>query len=90
LVVPEFALDPELRGLQKRRGVITWDEAEIADGPIGMIVLSPFAKGNGYRNSIRYTHGSTLRSFQEILGVTPFLRDAAIDPDLSDLFTVFP
>ena len=69
---------------------ITWDEAEIGDGPIGMIVLSPFAKGNGYRNFIRYTHGSTLRTFQEIFGVTPFLRDAAIETDLSDLFAVFP
>jgi len=53
-------------------------------------VDSPFAKGNGYRNFIRYTHGSTLRSFQEIFGVSPFLRDAAIETDLSDLFAVFP
>jgi phospholipase C len=69
---------------------ITWDEGAFSDGPIGMIVLSPFAKGNGYRNFIRYTHGSTLRSVQKIFGVTPFLRDAAIETDLSDLFTVFP
>jgi hypothetical protein len=26
---------------------ITWDEAGTGDGPIGMIVLSPFAKGGG-------------------------------------------
>src|SRR5439155_8464654 len=26
---------------------ITWDEAETGDGPIGMIVLSPKAKGGG-------------------------------------------
>jgi phospholipase C len=69
---------------------VTWDEGEATDGPIGMIVLSPFAKGNGYRNFIRYTHGSTLRTLQEIFGVTPFLRDAADQTDLSDLFTVFP
>jgi hypothetical protein len=69
---------------------VTWDEGEASDGPIGMIVLSPFAKGNGYRNFVRYTHGSTLRSFQEIFGVGPFLRDAAIETDLSDLFAVFP
>src|SRR6267378_813443 len=69
---------------------VTWDEGELSDGPIGMIVLSPFAKGNGYRNFIRYTHGSTLRSLQEIFGVSPFLRDAAIETDLSDLFAVFP
>lgn len=68
---------------------ITWDEAGTDDGPIGMIVLSPFAKG-GYQNSIHYTHGSTLRTMQEIFGVTPLLGDAANETDLSDLFTVFP
>jgi hypothetical protein len=48
---------------------ITWDEGEGGDGPIGMIVLSPYAKGNGYRNRTRYTHASTLRTMQEIFGV---------------------
>ena len=28
--------------------------------------------------------------FLVIFGVKPFLRDAAIETDLSDLFTVFP
>jgi phosphatidylinositol-3-phosphatase len=69
---------------------ITWDEADRGDGPIGMIVLSPFAKGSGYENSIHYTHGSTLRTMQEIFGVTPFLRDADRETDLSDLFSQFP
>ena len=69
---------------------VTWDEAATGDGPIGMIVLSPFAKGNGYQNSIHYTHGSTLRTFEEIFGVTPLLNDAANETDLSDLFSVFP
>lgn len=65
--------------------LITWDEAETGDGPIGMIVLSRFAKGGGYNNSIHYTHGSTLRTFEEIFTV-PLLRDAAKETDLSDLF----
>lgn len=69
---------------------ITWDEAEVGDGPIGMIVLSPFAKGNGYQNTIHYTHGSALRTFEEIFGVTPLLNDAANETDLSDLFSTFP
>ena len=69
---------------------LTWDEAERADGPIPMIVLSPFAKGNGYSNNIYYNHGSTLRTVEEIFGVTPLLRDAAQETDLSDLFRVFP
>jgi len=70
--------------------LITWDEGEGGDGPIGMIVLSSFAKGNGYSNSIHYTHGSTLRTLQEIFGITPLIRDAANQTDLNDLFAVFP
>ena len=69
---------------------IVWDEAATGDGPIGMIVLSPFAKGHGYQNSIHYTHGSTLRTMQEIFSVTPLLGDAANETDLSDLFMLFP
>jgi hypothetical protein len=67
---------------------ITWDEAGSGDGPIGMIVLSPFAKGSGYHNSIHYDHSSLLRTEQEIFGVAPLLRNAANATDLSDLFTV--
>jgi uncharacterized protein (TIGR03382 family) len=65
---------------------ITWDESEGAEYPVGMLVLSPFAKGNGYSNSIAYTHSSTLRTFEEIFGLSPFLGDAANAADLSDLF----
>jgi len=68
---------------------ITWDEAASNDGPIGMIVLSPKAK-RGYSNSIAYDHGSTLRTLQEIFGVSPMLRGAATATDLSDLFVSFP
>lgn len=75
--------------------LITWDEAELSPGclgncPIGMIALSPLAKGGGYHNAIAYDHSSTLKSVQEIFGVGPFLRHAA-DPevlDLSDLFNI--
>jgi hypothetical protein len=65
---------------------ITWDESEGSDVPIGMIVLSPLAKGNGYSNTIKYTHSSTLRTVQEIFGVGPLLGGAATATDLSDLF----
>jgi hypothetical protein len=74
---------------------IIWDEAEdsgeFSDGPIGMFLLSPFAKGRGkraYSNSIHYDHSSTLKTLQEIFQVGPLLG-AAGDPetiDLSDLF----
>ena len=57
--------------------------------PLGMIVLSPLARGGGYFNNIHYTHSSTLRTFQEIFGVTPLLGDAVKATDLSDLFSQF-
>lgn len=69
---------------------ITWDEGEGSDGPIGMIVLSPYAKGHGYANEIPYTHSSMLRTLQEIFGVSPWLGDAANATDLGDLFKTFP
>jgi len=69
---------------------ITWDEAAVGNGPIPMIVLSPFAKGNHYSNYTYYNHGSTLRTIQEIFGVYPLIRNAANETDLRALFTVFP
>jgi phospholipase C len=69
---------------------ITWDESEQGDHPIGMIVLSPFAKGGGYSNDTTYTHSSTLRTIEEIFNLNPFLGDAARSNDLRDLFTEFP
>jgi len=68
---------------------IAWDESLVNDGPIGMIVLSPLARGGGYANDIHYTHSSTLRTVQEIFNVGPFLRDAANATDLSDLFSPY-
>ena len=69
--------------------IITWDEGEGgSDGPIGMIVLSPMAKGGGYHNALHYTHSSTLRTFQKIFGVRPLLGGAANALDLSDLFVL--
>src|SRR3954453_10167440 len=76
-----------------RRGgalLITWDEAARGNGPIPMIVLSPFAKGNHYSNSTYYTHGSTLRTLQEIFGLYPLIRNAGSAADLRSLFSVFP
>jgi hypothetical protein len=55
-----------------------------------MIVLSPKAKGGGYKNTIHYDHSSTLRTIEEIFHVTPLLGGAANATDLSDLFASFP
>ena len=75
----------------KRGGAIfiTWDESEGGELPIGMIVLSPFAKSN-YDNAIAYTHSSMLRTAQEIFAVSPLLRDASNAESLSDLFVTYP
>jgi hypothetical protein len=78
----------------KKGGVlfITWDEGEGGDGPIGMIVLSPDARGHGYANTIHYTHSSTLKTIEEIFGLHPLLGDAgaAHTNDLRKLFVTFP
>jgi phosphatidylinositol-3-phosphatase len=82
-----------LRSSTYRQGgalFITWDEGEGGDGPIGMIVLSPYARGHGYVSGMHYTHSSTLRSMEEILGVGPLLGDASRAGDLRALFRVFP
>jgi len=56
---------------------------------MGMIVISPLAKGGGYSNAIRYTHSSTLRTMQTIFGVYPLLGDAVNAKDLGELFAIF-
>jgi hypothetical protein len=75
----------------KRGGAlfITWDEGEGSDGPIGMIVLSPYAK-KGYANSVQYTHSSTLRTVERIFNLRPYLGGAAHSNDLGNLFSAFP
>ena len=76
---------------------ITWDESEPGSSacpagncPIGMIVVSPLNKGGGYSNTVAYDHSSTLKTIEEIFGVTPLLGGAANATDLRDLFTTFP
>jgi hypothetical protein len=79
--------------------LITWDEGTHEDrvlqwlslnggreAPIGLIVLSPYAKGHEYSNAISYTHSSTLLTLEEIFGLTPLLGDAAHTTDLGDMF----
>src|SRR5258706_12519457 len=67
--------------------IITWDEGGgNSDGPIGLIVLSPRAKGGGYNNSIHYTHSTTVRTIQDIFGLRPYLAEAAYSNTLTYLF----
>jgi phospholipase C len=66
---------------------VTWDEgASLSDGPIGMIVLSPFAKGGGYMATTKYDHSSTVRTVEEVFGLMPLLANATSATSLSDLF----
>jgi len=74
--------------------IVTWDEGSGGDGPIGMLVASPFAKV-GYKDTkgadYYYTHSSMVLTMQKIFGVagTP-IADAATAKDLGDMFTAFP
>ena len=73
---------------------LTWDECDQlelikCDSPIGMIVVSPFAKA-GYAGKVQYDHSSTLRTVEEIFGLNTLLRGAQVATDLRDLFTAFP
>jgi hypothetical protein len=73
---------------------ITWDEGEtsagVDDNAIGMIILSPLAKV-GYSNATYYDHSSTVKTNEEIFGVS-LIQGAAdsMTTDLSDFFTTFP
>ena len=69
---------------------IIWDEgAADVDGPIGLILLSPLARGGGYGSPIPHTHSSMIRTLQEIFGVHPWLGDAADASDLAELFNTY-
>lgn len=65
------------------------DEAANGDGPIMFMAMGRGVK-HGYKNEIRYTHSSLLRTLEEMYGVRPFLGAAAYSNDLRDLFRVFP
>lgn len=80
----------------KDNGVIfiLWDEGDApalqtsADGPIGMIAISPLAKAK-FSSNTAFTHSSMFRTLQTIFGV-PFLRGAVGSNDLGEMFTTFP
>jgi phospholipase C len=69
--------------------LITFDESEHGEYPIGMIAISPHARA-GYASTVPYTHSSTLRTLEEVFAVHPLLGDAANASSLSDLFSEYP
>jgi hypothetical protein len=68
---------------------ITWDEGARGNQPIGLILLSPQTKGNGYTNTIAYSHASWVKTVETIFGLSPLLGHAA-DPTTRDLGDFFP
>jgi len=79
---------------------VLWEESEPSltclslnpTCPVGFLVISPLAKGNGYHNTVVYDHSSLLKSVEEIFGLGPLLghaADVAVN-DLRDLFSTFP
>ena len=71
--------------------LVVWDEGSSgSNGPMPMIAAGPHVKA-GHAGTVAYTHSSTLKTIEEIFGVS-LLRGAA-DPatnDLSDMFSAFP
>jgi hypothetical protein len=63
---------------------IVWDEPEGSTGMIPLIVVGPNVKRN-FASSVRYTHGSMIRSVEAILGL-PTLAKVSADNTLADFF----
>ena len=68
---------------------VATDEARNGDGPIPFLALGHGVK-RGYKNEIRYTHSSLLRTLEEIFHLSPMLGAAAGARDLRDLFSTYP
>jgi phospholipase C len=64
--------------------LIVWDEPVGSTGTIPLIVVGPHVKPNR-ASSIQYTHGSLVKSVEQIL-VLPTLATVAADNSLSDFF----
>lgn len=63
---------------------IVWDEPEGSTGMIPLIVIGPNVKRN-FASSVRYTHGSLVKSVEAILGL-PTLSKVSADNTLTDFF----
>ncbi len=68
---------------------VAWDYDPDGYGPVGFIALSANARA-GLASTTKHTTSTTLRSLQEIFGLTPLLGDAANADDVAEMFTSFP
>jgi phospholipase C len=64
---------------------IVWDEPEGSTGMIPLIVVGPNVKPS-FASSVRYTHGSMVKSVEAVLGL-PTLSKVSADNTLTDFFT---
>ncbi len=86
IIVPQIMNSPVYQ--QGHSAIVIWtDETEGSPQDdyyhtLTEIVISPYAKGNGYNSTLNYTHSSDLATFQKVFAVTAntptgFLNDAA-------------
>jgi hypothetical protein len=73
--LPKLLATPEYRA-GKTVILITWDEGQLTNSNIPLFVLSPFVNP-GAEETRRFDHYSLLRTMQEMLGLGPFLGNAA-------------
>ena len=72
--------------------VVVWDEDDGSGGllqnvndPVGIYVISPYARSGGYMSTVKADHYSLLATFEDGLGL-PRLGNAATATPLSDYF----
>jgi hypothetical protein len=75
-----------LEYVNAHRGVllIVWDEPAGSTGKLPLIVVGPHVK-HGAVSSVRYTHGSLVRTVEQIFGL-PILATVTADSTFSDFF----
>jgi len=81
-------LPPMINWVNAHGGVVlvVWDEGSSTNPPLPFLAIGPHVK-TGYAGPVAYSHSSTVKSVEEIFGLS-LIRGAA-DPathDLSDLF----
>jgi hypothetical protein len=69
--------------------LVVWEFANTGDVPIGLIALSAKVRA-GYAAKTTVDASATVRTLQEVFGVSPPLGGAATAPDLAELFESFP
>src|SRR5262249_16304577 len=78
--LPKLLATPEYQA-GKTVILITWDEGQLNDSNVPLFVVSPFVRP-GAKETGNFTHYSLLHSMQEMMGLSPFLGNAATAPSM--------